>query len=94
VAARIGSKELAQLSMFELLSQAGVEVGEADQFIGATLADVEPAGALGLVLGAPLLRLTRIVFDTAGRPVERVIALYRADAYQYHMRLKRPDATA
>lgn len=94
VAARIGSKELAQLSMFELLGQAGVEVGEADQFIGATLADVEPAGALGVVLGAPLLRLTRIVFDTAGRPVERVIALYRADAYQYHMRLKRPDAAA
>jgi DNA-binding GntR family transcriptional regulator len=35
-----------------------------------------------------LLRLSRIVFDDEDRPVERVVALYRADAYQYHMTLE------
>jgi len=44
---------------------------------------------LGVGIGAPLLRLTRIVFDARRRPVERVVALYRADAYQYRMHLQR-----
>ena len=47
-----------------------------------------PHRARALEVGAPLLRLVRVVFDNADRPVERVVALYRADAYQYHMRLR------
>jgi GntR family transcriptional regulator len=89
VAARVGEEALARQSMFELLDKAGIDVAEADQLIGATLAGVEAALALGVEVGAPLLRLTRVVFDAAGRPVERVVALYRADAYQYHTRLRR-----
>ena len=91
VAARVSQVETAHQPMFELLGKAGIEVARADQLIGATLAGVEAARALELEVGAPLLRLTRVVFDTAGRPVERVVALYRADAYQYHMQL-RPTA--
>lgn len=89
VAAQVGEAGLARQSMFELLDKAGIDVAEADQLIGATLAGVEAAQALGVEIGAPLLRLTRVVFDAAGRPVERVVALYRADAYQYHTRLRR-----
>jgi GntR family transcriptional regulator len=76
--------------LFELLGTAGIEVARADQSIGATLAGVEASRALGVDMGAPLLRLTRVVFDVMNRPVERVIALYRADAYQYHMQLRLP----
>ena len=89
VAARVGEEALVRQSMFELLDQAGIDVAEADQLIGATLAGVEAALALGVEIGAPLLRLSRVVFDAAGRPVERVVALYRADAYHYHVRLRR-----
>ena len=89
VAARISELEMTRQPMFELLGKAGISVGEADQLIGATLAGVEAARALQVVVGAPLLRLHRVVFDTAARPVERVVALYRADAYQYRMRLTR-----
>lgn len=88
VAARVSQAELARQPMFELLGKAGIEVARADQLIGATLAGVEAASALGVEVGAPLLRLVRVVFDNADRPVERVVALYRADAYQYHMRLR------
>jgi GntR family transcriptional regulator len=88
VAARVSEAELARQPMFELLGKAGIEVARADQLIGATLAGVEAAGALDVEVGAPLLRLARVVFDTASRPVERVVALYRADAYQYHMQLR------
>jgi GntR family transcriptional regulator len=94
IAARVSEAEMARLPMFELLARVGVEVGEADQLIGATLAGVEAARALDVEVGAPLLRVSRVVFDTRRRPVERVIALYRADAYQYRMRLGRPGSKA
>ncbi len=90
IAARVSETEMARQPLFELLAKVGIEVGEADQLIGATLAGVEHARALGVEVGAPLLRVTRVVFDTRRRPVERVIALYRADAYQYRMRLGHP----
>jgi GntR family transcriptional regulator len=89
IAARIEVADMARRPMLELLGSAGVDIGEAEQLIGATLAGVEAARALGVEVGAPLLRLVRVVFDSNGRPVERVIALYRADAYQYRMRLGR-----
>jgi GntR family transcriptional regulator len=51
------------------------------------------AQALDVEVGAPLLRLVRVVKDDSGRPVERVVALYRADRYQYHLHLEvRPTA--
>lgn len=91
VARRVEAAEMAKQPMFELLGRAGIKLERADQFIGATLAGVEAARALQVTVGAPLLRLVRTVFDDTGRPVERVIALYRADAYQYHMELRRLD---
>ncbi len=94
IAARVDAAEMARQPMFELLGRAGVEIGAAEQLIGATLAGVEAARALGVEVGAPLLRLTRVVFDSKSRPVERVVALYRADAYQYRMRLGRPGREA
>ena len=44
--------------------------------------------ALAVEVGAPLLRLVRVVMEASGRPVERVVALYRADRYQYHLHLE------
>lgn len=89
IARRIGRRDMTRQPMFELLGRAGVQVESAEQWIGATLAGVEAAAALGVAVGAPLLRLTRVVHDNFGKPVERVVALYRADAYQYQMRLGR-----
>ncbi|GMU70032.1 MAG: GntR family transcriptional regulator [Steroidobacteraceae bacterium] len=89
VAAKVGRhRAAAGLPMFELLERSGIEVHEADQWLGATLASPETASALDVGIGAPLLRLTRVVYDAKRRPVERVVALYRADAYQYRMSLR------
>jgi GntR family transcriptional regulator len=87
IARRVSRHAATRQPMFELLARSGVRVAEAEQLIGATLAGVEAARALGVAVGAPLLKLTRVVLDASGRPVERVIALYRADAYHYRMRL-------
>lgn len=88
IAQKVEVAEMARQPMFELLRMAGIPLARADQYIGATLAGVEAARALEVEVGAPLLRLTRTVFDVNDRPVERVVALYRADAYQYHMQLE------
>ncbi len=84
------NRPASDLPMFELLERSGIRVCEADQWLGATLANLETGRALAVGIGAPLLKLTRVVFDAKRRPVERVVALYRADAYQYRMHLKRP----
>jgi GntR family transcriptional regulator len=88
IARKVTLEEMAEQPMFELLGKVGVRVAHADQYIGATLASVKAARALEIELGAPLLRITRTVFDERERPVERVVALYRADSYQYHMHLR------
>ena len=88
IARKVTPEEMAKQPMFELLGKVGVRVAHADQYIGATLASVEAARSLEIELGAPLLRITRTVFDERERPVERVVALYRADSYQYHMNLR------
>jgi GntR family transcriptional regulator len=91
VASRVKPHDAGGQPLFELLERSGIRVGEAEQWIAATLANVEVARALAIDVGAPLLKLTRVVFDVEARPVERVVALYRADAYQYRMRLARPS---
>ncbi|MEZ5499698.1 MAG: GntR family transcriptional regulator [Steroidobacteraceae bacterium] len=87
VAMRLPAQGASNRPLLEQLPLAGIEPMEADQFVGATLASVEAARALHLEVGAPLLRITRVVFGARRRPLERVVALYRADAYQYRMHL-------
>jgi GntR family transcriptional regulator len=89
VASRLGGGVAPQQPMLALIARAGIKLAAAEQWIGATLASIEVAGTLGIEVGAPILRITRIVAEERGRPVERVVALYRADAYQYRMHLGR-----
>ena len=94
IAARLGSANERDQPMFMLLQEAGVPIKSAEQFLGATLAGLEAAEALAVEVGAPLLRLVRVVMETSGRPVERVVALYRADRYQYHLHLEAQPGAA
>jgi GntR family transcriptional regulator len=84
--------ELASQPLLALLERSGVVVGRARQSIGATLAGPEVAGLLQLDIGAPLLSLTRLVEDEAGRAVEHLHALYRPDRFTFEMQLQRTGA--
>ena len=53
----------------------------ADQEITATLAEPVIAVQLRIEVGSPLLKITRLVFDSNDQPVEWLSALYRADRY-------------
>jgi GntR family transcriptional regulator len=84
--------ELASQPLLTLLERSGATVGRARQSIGATLAGPEVAGLLQLEIGAPLLSLTRLVEDEAGRAVEHLHALYRPDRFTFEMQLQRTGA--
>ena len=67
--------------MLVRLSDAGIALARADQEVTVTLAEPAVAVQLGIKVGPPLLKLTRLVFDDTDRPVEWLTALYRADRY-------------
>lgn len=76
-------------SLYALLERCGIELDEADETIEATAADRTTAHLLGLMPGAPLLKVTRLAWDRTKTPVELLFALYRADFYRYATRLQR-----
>lgn len=67
--------------MLVRLIEAQVPVARADQEVTATLADPAIASPLGVEVGAPLLKLTRLVFDQHDKPVEWLTSYYRGDRY-------------
>jgi GntR family transcriptional regulator len=81
--------ELATTPLLSLLERSGVRVERAAQTITASLAGPEVADALGLDVGAPVLALTRVVFDAHGKGVEHLAATYRPDRYMFQMELVR-----
>jgi len=84
--------QLASESLIKLLEQAGHAPVEAEQTITATSAQPAVAANLGVAPGSPLLRIHRIMKDAKGRPVQDITAHYRADRFEYHMRLNRNNA--
>lgn len=53
----------------------------AEQTLTAAAADGATARALNLAEGDPVLRLTRLTFDSSGSPFEFVRSVYRGDAF-------------
>ena len=89
VGATYSRSDLASIPLLTLLERGGVVVSRAEQTLTATLADAKVAPLLRLDIGAPLLRIRRIVFDQNNRAVEFITGLYRPDRYQYRMDLSR-----
>ena len=86
---RFNLKELNESPMLNLLERKGVDIASADQIISATLADGKLASLLGTTVGAPLVHIRLVVFDSERRPVERLVAWYRGDHYRHHVHLTR-----
>lgn len=91
---RFTASEIRQHPLLILLERKGIKVSAADQLIGAALADTRMARMLGTTVGAPLVKIQLIVFDDSQRPVERMVAWYRADHYQHHVYLTRKPGEA
>ncbi len=76
-------------SLYALLAETGVHLADCEETIDAAAADNAQAKLLGVPVGDPLLRASRYSWDERGRFIEYVVALYRADLYQYRIHLTR-----
>lgn len=82
-------EDLTNQSALTLLERSGVGIDHAEQTITATLAEARAAESLEVKQGAPLLRISRVVYDKQDRVVEYIVGLYRPDQYQFHISLSR-----
>lgn len=89
IAGSYSEADLATTPLFRLLERSGVVVDHARQTVSAVLATPEVADALEVSVGAPLIALTRVVFDADGNGVEHLSALYRPDRFRLEMVLNR-----
>ncbi|MGD0715542.1 MAG: GntR family transcriptional regulator [Gaiellaceae bacterium] len=78
-----------ELSLYGALASAGVEIEVAREDLTARLARSRELELLCLEPYAPVLEVVRRTFDRAGRAVELVRAVYRADRYDYVIWLRR-----
>ncbi|MBX3086545.1 MAG: GntR family transcriptional regulator [Anaerolineae bacterium] len=76
-------------SLYEVLQKKNIVLREGEDTIKAVEATPDAAQLLKVKAGSPLLCTTRFSWDSQGRFVEYVVALYRAELYQYRIRLKR-----
>ncbi len=78
-------------SLYEVLDREyGVRMAEAEETIETVLATPREAALLGADTGLPMLLISRLSFDTDGRPVEWVQSWFRGDRYKFVTRLTRP----
>ncbi|MBZ0167587.1 MAG: GntR family transcriptional regulator, partial [Candidatus Omnitrophica bacterium] len=82
-------EELENKPILALIERAGIVISRARQTITATLADGTTAPALKVNIGSPLLKVSRIVFDSTDRPVEYITIYYRPELYQLNLELSR-----
>lgn len=73
--------------LISLLESSGVKIARAEERVTAVLADAAVAARLEVEPGAPLLKITRTVFDKDNRSVEHLVALYPPERYQYSVSL-------
>jgi GntR family transcriptional regulator len=89
VAAGIVRRDLAAKPMMQLMSEAGVVLGRAQQTISARQADARVAEALDVHIGSALLSVRRRVFDEDDKPVQWLEGLYRPDRYEYQLEVSK-----
>jgi GntR family transcriptional regulator len=75
-------------SLYRVLrEECGLELSVAEQTVEASIADWREASLLEIDPGAPVLRGSRVVRNTAGQVVEASRAVYRGDRYKYRIRI-------
>jgi GntR family transcriptional regulator len=69
--------------LYLLRAKYGVLVGRAEQTIDAVLAEPDVAGALGIPIGSPSLRIERIYYKDTDIPVQFTRCWYPSGRYKY-----------
>lgn len=89
-AATLEQADLGRRDVYLVLeADGGLVLGHADWRIDAVGADPELAEALDTPVGEALLRVERLAFSRAGRPIDFEYLHYRGEAFQYLLRTER-----
>lgn len=78
---------LERQGLYDLIRAAGISLKIATQSIGGRAARAAEARLLDERPGAPLLTMTRIAYDDAGRAIEYGSHIYRASRYTFELTL-------
>jgi GntR family transcriptional regulator len=70
-----------------LQTEHNIALGDADEYVRATVADANLARWLGVRIGSPLLQVDYLIRDIQGNPVETPIIFYRSDMHAFTLRL-------
>jgi GntR family transcriptional regulator len=89
IAASWTEKDFAQTSLNAMIQRAGFVVNRVDECVTAVSADKNLANKIKIKVGAPLLKITRTMFDPQDTPIEFVIAYYVSERYRYQSTLRR-----
>ena len=90
VGEQLAQHDLDVMALYEVLeNELHTPLVEADESISASVADADIAHKLDIQRRAPLLVLRRVSYTTEMRPVEHTTTFYRADRYEYKIRLAR-----
>lgn len=79
LARRVTESALKKKALYEILMAQGVKFGRVVQEISATVGDPQRAGLLRTEVGAPILKLVRLMHDMDDRPVLHLTAYMVAD---------------
>lgn len=79
----------AHASLYGLLDAAGVHVAEGEEHLQAVEAAEAEAELLQVPPGTALMRVLRVSWDAAGRPIEATDARYVGDRFDYSVALDR-----
>lgn len=77
--------------ILRLIEASGHQIEAARQTVTAVAAEPIVAGALKTPVGAPLLKVSRLVRDASNRPIQFIEVLYRPDMYHLEMNLHRTE---
>jgi GntR family transcriptional regulator len=83
----IRREDLERTGLYELFRGGGIAPHVATQRVGARKAGADEAEMLEMEPGDPVLTMTRIAYDTSGRPIEYGSHSYPAESYWFEMML-------
>ena len=87
---RLVKEDLPRRDIFVILeNDYGIALGNAELLIEAMAAEPETAPLLEIAPGTPILRIERLTYTAAGRPLDFEYLHYRGDAFRYRMQLTR-----
>jgi GntR family transcriptional regulator len=87
---QLAQHDLDVIALYEVVENTlHISLVEADESISAAVSDADITKKLDIQRRAPLLVLRRASYTTDMRPVELTTTFYRADRYEYKIRLAR-----